>query len=302
MKKNVALVLSGGSARGLAHIGAIEELERKGFTISSIAGCSMGALIGGMYAAGKLNEVKEWMVKLDRKKILSLVDFSFSLNHLVKGTKVMDALKEVVPDVRIEDLPIPYTAVATDWNTGREVIFRSGSLYEAIRASISIPLFFDPVRKGKMLLVDGGLVNSLPLNRVVRKKGDLLIGVNVSTHDYKEEQAFYDMIEKRALQKSLPASIVKRILNFQDEIGPNYITLLTRTISIMLEQNTRQQILLSKPDIVVQIPMTRYGSFDYDKAAQISLIGEQKMRKALNDYERANPSIWEQITSIIQGS
>lgn len=302
MKKNVALVLSGGGARGLAHIGAIEELERKGLTISSIAGCSMGALIGGMYAAGKLNEVKEWMVKLDRKKILSLVDFSFSLNHLVKGTKVMDALKEIVPDVRIEDLPIPYTAVATDWNTGREVIFRSGSLYEAIRASISIPLFFDPVRKGKMLLVDGGLVNSLPLNRVARKKGDLLIGVNVSTHDYKEEQAFYDMIEKRALQKSLPASIVKRILNFQDEIGPNYITLLTRTISIMLEQNTRQQILLSKPDIVVQIPMTRYGSFDYDKAAQISLIGEQKMRKALNDYERANPSIWEQITSIIQGS
>ncbi len=302
MKKNVALVLSGGGARGLAHIGAIEELERKGLTISSIAGCSMGALIGGMYAAGKLNEVKEWMVKLDRKKILSLVDFSFSLNHLVKGTKVMDALKEIVPDVRIEDLPIPYTAVATDWSTGREVIFRSGSLYEAIRASISIPLFFDPVRKGKMLLVDGGLVNSLPLNRVARKKGDLLIGVNVSTHDYKEEQAFYDMIEKRALQKSLPASIVKRILNFQDEIGPNYITLLTRTISIMLEQNTRQQILLSKPDIVVQIPMTRYGSFDYDKAAQISLIGEQKMRKALNEYERANPSIWEQITSIIQGS
>jgi len=165
MKKNVALVLSSGGARGLAHIGAIEELERRGYCITSIAGCSMGALIGAMYAAGKLAEVKEWMVQLDKKKILSLVDFSFSLNHLVKGEKVMDALKEIVPDVNIEDLPIPYAAVATDWNSGKEVVFKKGSLYEAVRSSISIPLFFNPVRKGEMLLVDGGLVNGLPLNR-----------------------------------------------------------------------------------------------------------------------------------------
>ena len=114
MKKKIALVLSSGGARGLAHIGAIEALESRGYEISSIAGCSMGALIGGMYAAGKLPEVKQWMFKLDRRKVLSLGDFSLSLNHLVKGNRVMDALKEVVPDVNIEDLPIPYTAVATD--------------------------------------------------------------------------------------------------------------------------------------------------------------------------------------------
>lgn len=156
-KKNVALVLSSGGARGLAHIGAIEELERAHYAITSIAGCSMGALVGGMYAAGKLGEVKRWMMGLDRKQILSLVDFSFSLNHLVKGVKVIDALKQIVPDVNIEDLPIPYAAVATDWNSGREVVFRSGSLYEAIRSSISIPLFFNPVRKQDMLLVDGAL-------------------------------------------------------------------------------------------------------------------------------------------------
>lgn len=116
-KKNVALVLSSGGARGLAHIGAIEELERAHYAITSIAGCSMGALVGGMYAAGKLGEVKRWMMGLDRKQILSLVDFSFSLNHLVKGVKVIDALKQIVPDVNIEDLPLPYAAVATDWNT-----------------------------------------------------------------------------------------------------------------------------------------------------------------------------------------
>jgi NTE family protein len=295
MKKNVALVLSSGGARGMAHIGAIEELERRGYRISSLAGCSMGALIGGMYAAGKLNEVKEWMVELDKKKILSLVDFSFSLNHLVKGTKVMDALKEIVPDVNIEDLPIAYTAVATDWNSGREVVFSKGSLYEAIRSSISIPLFFNPVRRDNMLLVDGGLVNALPLNRVKRTRGDLLVGVNVSTHDYKEEQFLRGMMEKKMLIKSLPASIVQRIMSYQEGLGPNYLTLLSRTISIMLEQNTRQQILISEPDIMVQVQMRRYGGFDYDKAAQISRIGEHKMRKALKEYEQAHSSFLQQL-------
>lgn len=295
MKKNVALVLSSGGARGMAHIGAIEELERRGYRISSLAGCSMGALIGGMYAAGKLNEVKEWMVELDKKKILSLVDFSFSLNHLVKGTKVMDALKEIVPDVNIEDLPIAYTAVATDWNSGREVVFSKGSLYEAIRSSISIPLFFNPVRRDNMLLVDGGLVNALPLNRVKRTRGDLLVGVNVSTHDYKEEQFLRGMMEKKMLIKSLPTSIVQRIMSYQEGLGPNYLTLLSRTISIMLEQNTRQQILISEPDIMVQVQMRRYGGFDYDKAAQISRIGEHKMRKALKEYEQVHSSFLQQL-------
>jgi phospholipase, patatin family len=297
MKKNVALVLSSGGARGLAHIGAIEELERRGYCITSIAGCSMGALIGAMYAAGKLAEVKEWMVQLDKKKILSLVDFSFSLNHLVKGEKVMDALKEIVPDVNIEDLPIPYAAVATDWNSGKEVVFKKGSLYEAVRSSISIPLFFNPVRKGEMLLVDGGLVNGLPLNRVARVKGDLLVGGNVSTHDYKEEKLMSDIIDKKTLAKSLPAAIVKRIMDYQEGLGLNYMTLLSRTISIMLEQNTRQQIIISKPDIAVQVQMKRYGGNDYDKAAEISLIGENKMRKALNEYEQAHASIWDQLKS-----
>ncbi len=272
MKKNVALVLSSGGARGLAHIGAIEELERRGFNITSVAGCSMGSLIGGMYAAGKLDEVKKWMLGLSKKQMFSLVDFSFSRNHLVKGIKVMDALKEIVPDVNIEDLPIPYTAVATDWNSGREIVFRSGSLYEAIRSSISIPLFFDPVKKDEMLLVDGALVNALPLNRVARNRGDLLVGVNVNTHNYKEETT------------------------------PNYINMLLRSIAIMVDQNTKQQALISKPNIVVEAQMQQYGEFDYDKATQITLIGEQEMRKALDEYQQAHSSIFEAIKRILRKS
>ena len=142
-KKDVALVLSSGGARGLTHIGAIEMLEEQGYHITSIAGCSMGALVGGVYAAGKLNEFREWMKGIDRKKMLELTDFSLSLNHFVKGDRIIEAIMEFVPDMAIEDLPVPYCAVATDWVSGREVVFRTGSLFEAIRASISLPCFIN---------------------------------------------------------------------------------------------------------------------------------------------------------------
>ena len=295
MKKKIALALSGGGARGLAHIGAIETLESHGYEITSIAGCSMGALIGGMYAAGKLPEVKDWVLALDRRKVLSLVDFSLSLTHLVKGDRVMEALKEIVPDVNIEDLPIPYTAVATDWNSGKEVIFDHGSLYDAIRASISIPLFLNPVRREEMLLVDGGLVNSLPLNRVVRHSGDLLFGINVSTHDYQGELLMQQFVERKLLSKSMPAAVMNRIMKHFEGININYVTLLMRTIAIMLEQNTRQQILISRPDLVVQVPMKRYGVFDFDKAAAILQIGKHKTSRALRRFEHMKQPLWRRL-------
>ena len=295
MKKKIALVLSGGGARGLAHIGAIETLESHGYEITSIAGCSMGALIGGMYAAGKLPEVKDWVLSLDRRKVLSLVDFSLSLTHLVKGDRVMEALKEIVPDVNIEDLPIPYTAVATDWNSGKEVVFDHGSLYDAIRASISIPLFLNPVRREEMLLVDGGLVNSLPLNRVVRHSGDLLFGINVSTHDYQGELLMQQFVERKLLSKSMPAAVMNRIMKHFEGININYVTLLMRTIAIMLEQNTRQQILISRPDLVVQVPMKRYGVFDFDKAAAILQIGKHKTSRALRRFEHMKQPLWRRL-------
>ena len=295
MKKKIALVLSGGGARGLAHIGAIETLESHGYEITSIAGCSMGALIGGMYAAGKLPEVKDWVLSLDRRKVLSLVDFSLSLTHLVKGDRVMEALKEIVPDINIEDLPIPYTAVATDWNSGKEVVFDHGSLYDAIRASISIPLFLNPVRREEMLLVDGGLVNSLPLNRVVRHSDDLLFGINVSTHDYQGELLMQQFVERKLLSKSMPAAVMNRIMKHFEGININYVTLLMRTIAIMLEQNTRQQILISRPDLVVQVPMKRYGVFDFDKAAAILQIGKHKTSRALRRFEHMKQPLWRRL-------
>ena len=280
MTKDVALVLSSGGARGLAHIGAIEELEAQGYRITSIAGCSMGALIGGVYAAGKLEEFREWMKTIDRKKMLGLTDFSLSLNHIVKGTRIIEAIMEFVPDMPIEKLPIPYCCVATDWKAGHEVVISSGSLFEAIRASISLPSFYEPVRRDGMILIDGGVVNPIPLNRVQRHDGDLLVGVDVSGHDYEAQwERVHKHIERLKHDKSLKGKLLDRLI--PDNIDFNYYTLLSRTSSIMIRQNSLLMAQLTKPDLLIDIQMSRYGSFDYDKSEQLITIGHNKARKAL---------------------
>ena len=284
MAKDVALVLSSGGARGLAHIGAIEELEAQGYRITSIAGCSMGALIGGVYAAGKLKEFREWMKTVDRKKMLELTDFSLSLNHIVKGTRIIEAIMEFVPDMPIEDLPIPYCAVATDWKAGREVVLCKGSLFEAIRASISLPSFYEPVRRDGMILIDGGVVNPIPLNRVKRQAGDILVGVDVSGHDYKAQwEQQHKMAELQKHDKSLKAKLLDMII--PDNIEFNYYTLLSRTSSLMIRQNSILMAQLMKPDILVDIQMSRYGGFDYDKSERLIAIGHQKTQQAISKYE-----------------
>ena len=195
MKKDVALVLSSGGPRGLAYIGAIEELLDRGYGIHSVAGSSMGSLVGGVYAAGRLAEFKHWLTELDGWSVFSLMDFSLSKNHFVKGDKIMEAIKEIVPDVDIETLPIPYRAVATDLCTGEEVLFSSGKLFDAIRASISIPSLFRPVQRGMSLLIDGCMVNCLPLEHAVRKEGDMLVAFDTNFMDVAEIRA--DMVREQ---------------------------------------------------------------------------------------------------------
>ena len=282
--KDVALVLSSGGARGLAHIGAIEELENNDYRISSIAGCSMGALIGGVYAAGKLEAFRDWMKTIDRKKMLELTDFSLSLNHLVKGSRIIEAIMEFVPDVAIEDLPIPYCAVATDLKAGREVVFNKGSLFEAIRASISLPSFYEPVQRDGMVLIDGGVINPIPLNRVKRQAGDILVGVDVSGHDYKAQWEIKEkQQERRKHDKSLKAKVLDKLI--PDNLDFNYLTLLSRTSSLMIRQNSLLMAKLMHPDMLVDIQMTRYGSFDYDKSEKIITLGRLKTSLAITKYE-----------------
>ena len=222
-----------------------------------------------VYAAGKLEEFRDWMKTIDRKKMLELTDFSLSLNHLVKGTRIIKAIMEFVPDVPIEDLPIPYCAVATDWISGREVVIDKGSLFEAIRASISLPTFYEPVRRDGMILIDGGVVNPIPMNRVQRHEGDLLVGVDVSGHDYKAQwEKMQKQAEKQKQDKSLKSKLLDIII--PDNIEFNYYTLLSRTSSIMIRQNSLLMAQLAKPDIL-----------DYDKSERLINIGRNKTRKIL---------------------
>lgn len=278
--KDVALALSSGGARGLAHIGAIEELESNGYHITSIAGCSMGALIGGVYAAGKLEEFREWMKTIDRKKMLELTDFSFSINHLVKGNRIIEAIMDFVPDIAIEELPIPYCAVATDLKAGREVVIDKGSLFEAIRASISLPSFYEPVQRDDMILIDGGVINPIPLNRVKRNDGDILVGVDVSGHDYKSQwDEMHRLSEWQKNDNSLKAKILDKLI--PDNIEFNYYTVLSRASSLMIRQNSILMAKLMKPEMLIDIQMNRYGTFDFDKSEKLIAIGRQKTAQAI---------------------
>jgi len=215
----VALALSSGGPRGFAYIGAIEELISRGYEITSIAGSSAGSLVGGIYAAGGLDSFKEWLFNLDPLKIAALMDVSLSKNYLVKGEKIINAIKERVPEVNIEDLPIPFTAVATDLYTGEEVIFRKGPLFNAIRASISIPSMFRPVKWEGRTLIDGGLVNTFPLNRVERTPGDILVGFNVNRIDAEGIGAFLENINDLAEKDANRINEVKTVL--KDTISAN---------------------------------------------------------------------------------
>ena len=283
-KKDVALVLSSGGARGLAHIGAIEELLARGYRITSVAGSSMGALVGGVYAAGKLEAFRNWVKGIDKKRMLELIDFSLSINHLAKGDRIIEAIMEFVPDVAIEDLPIPYCAVATDLTSGREVLFNKGSLFKAIRASITLPTFYKPVERDGMVLIDGGVINPIPLNRVKRQEGDILVGVDVNVHDFKSQ---WEEMHKSPEPKKDDTSLKTKILDMitPDDINLNYYTVLSRASRMMIHQNSILMAELMKPDILVDIQMDKYGVFDFYKSEKIVALGQKKMSQAINRYE-----------------
>ena len=280
-KRQAALVLSSGGARGYAHIGAIEELEVQGFKVTSVAGTSMGALVGGMYAAGHLHEVSRWLKTLTKWQVLSLADITLSRTHLANADRVLDAMRQIVPDVRIEHLPIPYCAVAADIKNQREVVFDHGSLYEAIRASISLPSFFKPVMDKGRILMDGGLVNPLPLNRVKRHEDDLLVAVNVNAPASSHIEAMRERAE-RILLAERDKGLQRYLPNVQG-LENNHISLLADAFSMSIVQLSQLALERHKPDILVEIPVNRFDA-DYDQAERIIRYGQRKTREAIIDY------------------
>lgn len=286
MKTKVALALSGGGARGIAHIGVIEELEKRNFEITSISGTSMGALVGGVYALGKMEEFKDWLFRLDKKKVFSLVDFTLSKQGLVKGDRVLNTIKEFIKDANIEDLPIPYCAVATDIINRKEVVFTKGSIYEAIHASLAIPTIFTPVKTESGLFVDGGVVNNLPLNQVKRTKGDLLIGsyVNAKIEPGKliEEKKETEERESRYMKKIREFQHqLLEILPFSREESLGYFDLINNTISLMTHRISDLTLQQHKPDHLIKVSRDVCSMFDFYKAEELVEIGRQAAKEYL---------------------
>ena len=300
--KKVALALASGGPRGFAYIGAIEELQSRGYEITSVSGTSAGALVGGIFAAGGMQAFKEWLYSLDPVKVMKLMDFSISKNYLVKGDKVIRAIKERVPEVNIEDLPIPFSAVATDLFTGEEVVFREGSLFNAIRASISIPSMFRPVKWKGRTLVDGGMVNTFPLNRVQRTPGDILVGFNVNQIDAAEIQGFLDsraaLVEGKdgmpllsRIQTDLQAFRLNadgRSERLPVGADDNFASILQRSFGIMNGTIARMGIDACPPDVLASLPFDSYhGVYGYTHAPEIVERGRALMAEALDQYEAA---------------
>lgn len=307
MNKNVALVLGAGGARGLAHIGAIEALEQRGYTITSIAGCSMGSLIAGMYAAGELQKAKEWFLQVDEELIWRMADVNiFSGNSLVKGERIIQELQKVVPDQNIENLNIPCAIVAADMINTEEVIFRTGSLFQAIRASISIPLFFQPVQMEQRLLIDGGVLNPLPLNIVTRAENDILVAMDISGQDSMQleptperlnlEQRIAEIEAKGLL---IPQGIEDHLIAIEGKINAfreekakdlqrniNFFNLVDRMNDMQIQQNTKLTLQITPPDVHAVMRQYAYSTFDFDKAEEIITQGHTLMNLALDQYEQ----------------
>ncbi len=284
-KRDVALVLSSGGAKGFAHVGVINALQRNGFNIRSVAGASMGSLIGGLYATGELDNFVEFMSDVDFHEMMKMVDINLGNKGLIKGDKVIAQLKKLIPDRNIEDLKIPFCAVATDIVTGDEKVFTNGKLYDAIRASISIPTVFIPHVIDGHHYVDGGVVNPIPVNRVERKKRDIVVAVNVNANI---------PVEKKPKPKKTERKIPKQLKQFLEKVEgliPQHHTdkiglfnLTAKSLNLMISQISELTLKLDPPDIVVDLPTEAYGTFDFYKANEIIESGDIAAEKAIKAY------------------
>lgn len=278
LKKKVQLVLSGGGARGIAHIAVIEALEERGYEIIEVVGCSMGAVVGGLYACGDLPSYRDWLKKLNRGDIFRLIDLTLARHGFVKGEKVFNTILEMTGQHRIEDLPLPFAAVATDLHTGEEVVFRQGDLFQALRASISIPGIFTPVRYEGKLLVDGGVINPLPLNLVQKRHDATLVAVDINAPEHPKAGPS----DKREKEERSWLG-----LNWpwgkNDEQHPSEEQNLVNVLQLSYDHMQNRLIRLSEqtypPDVLIQVPRNVCGMFDFFKAEKVLAAGREAFAK-----------------------
>lgn len=303
--KRIALALGGGGARGCAHMGAIAELEARGGEIVAIAGTSMGAAIGGVHATGNLPEYRAWLESLNYRDVIRLLDPSLRSPGLITADKVMAHLREHIGDVRIEDLRIPFTAVATELLTGREVWFQEGLLERAIRASIAIPSVITPLVDGARVLVDGGLVDLVPVMPLASVEADLLVAVSVigSPHGPSAPARPAVVDEFDEVTHSAAAvrdqDMVRRLLSrlgwdstdsdgVDGEATPasppvlRTVDIMELAIQTMQRTITRYQFSSFPPDVLIELPTDICGTMEFHRAAEVAELGRARTAAVLD--------------------
>lgn len=296
--REVALVLGSGGARGLAHIGVIEELESRGYQITSISGSSIGSVIGGVYAAGYLDEYKKWILGLDRRKVFQLIDFTIASHGFIKGERVFNEMRQFVGIEKIENLRIPFSAIAVDLENQEEVVYTKGDLWEAIRASVAIPSVLTPVVQDNRVLVDGGVVNPLPVNRVQRNKDDILVAVDLNaltTLDFVPLSS-KNSVENEAEQNKFMESIRQKIGEWwpwsgnseseeKSHVKKNYLGILNASFEMMQDQVATLAMNQNPPDVVVRVPRKCASTFDFYMGEQLIDIGRKLTARELDRFE-----------------
>ncbi len=282
----VSLVLGSGGARGLAHIGVIQWLTENGYVIRSIAGSSMGALVGGIYATGKLEDYAEWVSALERMDVVRLLDPSFGRAGLFKGERIISVLREMIGDSLIDDLPMSFTAVATDLATGKEVWLRDGKLFDAIRASISFPLIFTPFHHGGRRLLDGGLVNPIPIAPTLNDTTDITIAVNLTGPEEASAPS----------PPSPPAPGVyayrERITAFIETLGlartpdapsVGFAEIIMASMDTMQDTIARLKLAAYSPDVTVSIPRNACLFHEFWRAEELITLGRERTARAFGN-------------------
>ncbi len=294
-KPTVSLVLGSGGARGLAHIGIIEAIEQAGYEVRSIAGTSMGALVGGIYAAGRLDVYTRWVTALARIDVIRLLDFAYDRKGLFKGEKIINLLKDLIGDHEIARLPIAFTAVATDLTTQKEIWFNRGPLFDAIRASISIPTIFTPYEYRGMRLVDGALVNPIPIAPTLQDKNDVTVAVNlngppdpsldspVQAPDIEPPSRFYH----RRIAKFIEGLYQKREQSAPGDIG--LLDIAACSMDAMQTVIARFRLAGYLPDVYIEIPGNVCAFHEFHRARELIEIGRAKADKALARLAKRKP-------------
>ncbi len=289
LSTTVSLVLGSGGARGLAHIGVIQWLHENGYKIHSISGSSIGALVGGIYATHRLEVYAEWVLALERMQVLRLLDPALGQAGLFKGDRIISVLRDLIGDREIENLPIAFTAVVTDLNSREEVWLRQGKLFDAIRASIATPLVFTPFRHGSRTLLDGALVNPVPIAPTLDDATDLTVIVDLSG------PAEYRADSPISASPGAESGYRKRIARFVDGLkprrassGPRHGLIDVAFGSMQAMQDTISQLRLSaySPDIAVQIPRNACGFFEFWRAEELITLGRERTAQAFARIEQ----------------